>query len=309
MPAFREASFPSSDGKTEIFYRCSLPDTPPVGTIQISHGVAEHSERYLPFMTFLSENGYAVFANDHLGHGKSISSPENLGFFAEDNGWSRVLSDMRTLYGIVGQEFPSLPHFLFGHSMGSFLARTYLLTYPDDFSGAVISGTGQQSAPTVLAGKLIGKAEMSRHGARYQSPLLNKMAFGSYNKAFKPRRTEYDWLSRREDIVDAYRSDPLCGFIPSASLFTDMMEGIGLICNPKNLKKMNPDTPVFFLSGSKDPVGGNGKGFMKAYQSFADAGMKHLSFKLYPEGRHEMLNELNYEEVYRDILFWLENNR
>jgi len=305
MPSFHEDTFLSVNRKTDIFYRICLPDTSPVGTVQIAHGIAEHSLRYRPFMEFLASNGYVVIVNDHLGHGKSITGECDLGFFAEDHGWDMVIGDMHTLFGIITERYPNLPHFLFGHSMGSFLARTYLFRYPDDFSGAIISGTGQQSALTILGGKLMGQLEIACHGAHYQSSLLNQMAFGSYNKTFEPRRTDYDWLTSREDIVDAYAADPLCGFIPSAGLFTDMMEGIGLICSQKNVNKMNKDTPIFFLSGGKDPVGANGKGVNQAYRSFLKAGMKRVSLKLYPKGRHEMLNESNYEEVYQDILNWL----
>ena len=305
MPVFSDDSFISCNGKTAIRVRRCMPEGAPKAVVQIAHGIAEHVERYDDFAAFLASNGFAVVANDHLGHGRSMSDPSEKGFFGEIGGWELAVGDMRKLYERTRAEFPDLPCFLFGHSMGSFLARTYLIKYPAGLAGAVLSGTAQQPGAAVAVGQMLGRREIKKHGARYKSELLNSMAFGSYNKDFEPRRTISDWISRDTAVVDQYLADPLCGFIPTAGLFADMMGGIAFNQKPSNLARMKKDLPVYFMSGDADPVGANGKGVLKAYQSFLRAGMTDVTLKLYHEGRHEMLNELNKDEVYADILAWL----
>ena len=307
MPKFTEFTFPSADGRTAIRVRRFDPDGAPVGVVQIAHGVAEHCERYDDFMRFLAENGFVAAANDHLGHGRSIAAEADLGFFTEKDGWDTVVSDMHKLHEILALEFPTLPCFLFGHSMGSFLTRTYIIKYPQELAGAVICGTGQQSPALVGAGKAMAGLVCALKGVRHRSKLLNNTAFGAYNKGFDAVRTPCDWLSRDEANVDKYIADPLCGFVPTAGLFRDMMGGIAFISDPKNAEKMRRELPVFFISGDKDPVGENGKGVQKAYEMFGAVGMKDVSIKLYPDCRHELLNELNRDEVMNDVLAWLKS--
>ena len=206
---------------------------------------------------------------------------------------------------VVAERFPGKPYILFGHSMGSFLARTYLIQYKSGLDGAIISGTGQQSRALVTGGRLMSALEMRRHGATYKSTLLNNMAFGSYTKKLGHVRTPSDWLSRDESVVDQYIEDPLSGFVPSAGLLHDMMEGIEFISKPKNIAKMKKDLPILFFSGDCDPVGEQGRGVTRAYKAFRKAGMTSVTMKLYHGGRHEMLNEINKDEVYQDILHWL----
>lgn len=306
MPTFTDFTFLSSNGKTNIHARRCDPDTAPKAIVQLAHGIAEHIRRYDAFAEFLACNGFVVFGNDHLGHGESINDDSELGFFAETGGWEMAVEDMRKLHDIAAEEFPNLPFFLFGHSMGSFLARTYIIYFRSGLDGVILSGTGQQPKALVLGGKLMGKMEMNKKGAKYKSEMLNNLAFGKYNDGFETTRTISDWLSRDEAEVDKYIEDPLCGYIPSASLFHDMMCGIEFISKPRNLERMKKDLPVYFMSGDSDPVGENGKGVLRAYRAFLKAGMKDVAVKLYHEGRHEMLNELNREEVYKDILNWIE---
>ncbi|MBQ2110380.1 MAG: lysophospholipase [Clostridia bacterium] len=309
MPELTEFTFPSSNGSTAIRVRKWEPDSAPRGIVQIAHGVAEHCERYDEFMTFLAANGYIAAANDHLGHGKSIRDDGDLGFFADKDGWDLVVSDMHKLHELLRAEHPELPFFLFGHSMGSFLTRTYLIKYPDELTGAIICGTGQQSPALVGAGNAMAKLICSLRGARHKSIMLNNTAFGSYNKDFQPIRTPCDWLSRDEANVDKYVADPLCGFVPTAGLFRDMMGGISFIGKKENIEKMRKDLPVFFIAGAKDPVGESGEGVKRAYGAFLDAGMKDVRLKLYDECRHELLNELNKDEVMADVLEWIESKR
>ena len=309
MSSFSDYTFLSGNGKTNIHVRRCTPEGPVCGIVQIAHGIAEHVERYDAFASFLADNGYLVVANDHLGHGQSVTGEDDLGFFAENGGWELAVGDMRKLYEATHAEFPDLPYFLFGHSMGSFLTRTYIIRFPGGLAGAIISGTGQQAAPIVAGGKLMGKMECRRHGARYHSEKLNGLAFGSYNKGYDVHRTDYDWLSRDNAAVDKYIADPLCGFVPSAGLFTDMMTGIQFISSMKNISRMNRSLPIFFISGDKDPVGENGKGVIRVYNNFLKIGMTDVTMKLYPECRHELLNELNRDEVMKDVLDWLTSKR
>ena len=306
MSTLKEFTFPSGNGKTDIYVRRFLPECKPKGIVQIAHGIAEHSARYDGFATFLADNGFVVYTNDHLGHGRSITEESDLGFFADNGGWEIAVDDMRTLHDIASEEFPGIPHFLFGHSMGSFLARTYIIYFRSGLDGVILSGTGQQPKALVMGGKLLSSIEIRKNGGKYKSEMLNNIAFGKYNDGFETPRTISDWISRDEAEVDKYIEDPLCGYIPSAGLFHDMMCGIDFITKARNVQRMNKSLPVYFMSGDADPVGENGKGVLRAYKSFLSAGMKDVAVKLYHGGRHEMLNELNRDEVYKDILNWIE---
>ena len=307
MPTFKDFYFNSSTGKNKIHARMCVPDAEPRAIVQIIHGIAEYIDRYDEFMSFLADNGIIAVGTDHLGHGKSIESEEQTGFFAYENGWDYVVRDEEVLRLAMHENYPELPIIVFGHSMGSFMARTLLIRYPDAFNAAIISGTGNQGAALVNGGLIMGNLVTGLKGAHHYSKFLNNLAFGSYNKIYDNPKTEYDWLSRDEANVQKYIDDPLCGFIPSCSLFRDMMTGVKFITNKKNLTAMNKNMPVYFMSGDMDPVGECGKGVQKAYNNFLEAGMKDVSIKLYPGGRHEMLNEINKDEVYTDILAWLES--
>ena len=305
MPTFKDFYFNSSTGKNKIHARMCVPDAEPRAIVQIIHGIAEYIDRYDEFMSFLADNGIIAVGTDHLGHGKSIESEEQTGFFAYENGWDYVVRDEEVLRLAMHENYPELPIIVFGHSMGSFMTRTLLIRYPDAFNAAIISGTGNQGAALVNGGLFMGNLVTGLKGAHHYSKFLNNLAFGSYNKIYDNPKTEYDWLSRDEANVQKYIDDPLCGFIPSCSLFRDMMTGVKFITNKKNLTAMNKNMPVYFMSGDMDPVGECGKGVQKAYNNFLEAGMKDVSIKLYPGGRHEMLNEINKDEVYTDILAWL----
>lgn len=309
MPKISYFTFPSSNGRTPInVLRCD-PDGEVRGTVQIAHGIAEHCERYVPFARFLAEHGYVVFANDHLGHGKSVTDETELGFFAENGGWELAVGDMHKLHEIIRAEFPDEPAFLFGHSMGSFLSRTYIIRYRSGLDGVVLCGTGRQPRAVTRAGVAMANAEIKKHGAKYRSQRLNDLAFGKYNDGFAPARTISDWLSRDEELVDAYIADEYCGFLPSAGLFRDMLTGLEYICTQANVDRMRKTLPVLFISGDKDPVGSNGRGVMQVYWGFLRAGMQDATLKLYHDCRHELLNELNRDQVMGDVLAWLESKR
>ena len=305
MPSFQDFYFQSSTGRTSIHALKCVPDSKPRAVVQIAHGIAEHIDRYRPFMEFLADNGFVVAGNDHLGHGKSIRVPEEQGFFAEKDGWWRVVDDMDKLHDIMSNEYPELPYVLFGHSMGSFLTRTYLIKHPDKYDGVILSGTGHQSPALVLGGNAAASVMAKLNGAMGDGAKLDSLAFGSYLNKIENPRTKFDWLSRDTEQVDKYIADPLCGFVGKIGLYRDMMQGIKFITDKKNIAQMNKEKPVYFMSGDGDPVGDYGKGVERAYKAFCDAGLHDVFMRLYPGGRHEMLNETNKEQVYQDILSWL----
>ena len=304
MAAENEFYFPSSDGSHSCYAREWRPEGEPRAVVQLVHGVAEYVDRYAPFAAWLADHGFLVVGEDHLGHGKTADD-RLYGYFARENGWNLVARDVRRLRVITGDTHPGLPYFMLGHSMGSFLTRTYLIDWPETLSGAILSGTGQEAPLTVSMGKLVCGLACAFRGPTGHSKLVYNLSLGAYNKQFKPNRTTADWICRDEAVVDAYLQDPLCTFQPTVGMFRDMMGGLQYIANPDNLKKMCPSTPVYFFSGGNDPVGQNGKGVEQVSGFFKAAGCTDITLKLYPGGRHEMLNETNKAEVWADVLAWL----
>jgi len=307
MSITSEYFFPSSDGKTLIHVNQWTPvSCKPRAVVQIAHGVSEYAMRYEAFAKFLCAQGFVVVAHDHLGHGLSVADGAPRIYFGEENGWDYVVDDLAALQQRTAKVFPDLPFFLFGHSMGSFIARTYLIRYPGQVNGAVICGTGQQASMILAAGLMVINGEIKKFGASSFSEKAHNLAFGSYNKPFSPARTNFDWLSVNEENVDAYIADPMCGEGASLGLMRDMLSGIRFITDQKNVEKMDKNTPIFFIAGDMDPVGDMGKGVEKARRSFEKAGMRDVSMKLYHGLRHEILNEKSRKFVYQDVLSWLE---
>ena len=293
-----------SCGKGKIHYCRWTPEGEPKAILQIVHGIAERVERYDDFACFLNTQGYLVVAEDHMGHGGSIGDDGVQGYF--HGGWFAAVDDTYRLMQDTMKEYPGLPYVLFGHSMGSFMARTILAKYPGSgITAAIICGTAWQPtfALPVLIKVLDGVCKKS--GEDQPNEQLDAMIFGGYTKGIENPRTPKDWLTRDEKIVDAYIADPLCGFVASSGLLRDMMTGIHYIQQTKNLKNMKSHLPVFFIAGAEDPVGSNGKGVRQAAEAFKKAGMINVACKIYPDCRHEILNELNKTEVYGDIVKWL----
>ena len=299
-------TFQASDGK-EIYTNKWLPDkTESIKAIvQISHGMAEHSTRYKRFAEALTAANFAVYANDHRGHGKTAGKIENLGYFADSNGWQRVVEDMKELSLHIKENHPGIPIFLFGHSMGSLLTREYLFTYSQEIDGAILSGTAGDPGLLGSIGILVSKLESFLRGKKTKSSLLDKLSFGKFNNAFKPNRTAFDWLSRDEAEVDKYIADPYCGTVFTAGFFNDMLKGIKNINCFSNIQKMPKKLPIYLFSGAYDPVGENTKGVSKLINTFKKAGMEDITSKFYKDGRHEMLNETNREEVFSNVIQWV----
>lgn len=281
------------------------PDGKPVAVVQILHGIAEYVERYDEFARFLNKMGILVVAEDHMGHGKSFQNGGLQGYF--EGGWFTAVDDSYQLLRMTKEEFPDIPYVLMGHSMGSFMARTILARYPNSgIAGAIICGTGWQPEGIIKMGLAIAKLVCRSGGDQKPNQMLHGMMFNGYNKRVEHQRTEFDWLNRDDKQVDAYVADPLCGFVACAGLLRDMLTGIAYIQQRENLDCMDKELPVFFIAGGDDPVGGYGKTVRKTAAVFRDVGMNHVSERIYPLCRHEILNEINREEVFTDVAQWLQ---
>ncbi len=300
-------TFLSSDGKTRLHGISWVPeDTAPVAVLQLVHGVAEHIDRYDDFARFLNGHGVIVVGHDHLGHGKSLPEGGTPVYFGDGCTWDTPVNDIYVLHTRLKEQYPQLPLLLMGHSMGSFLSRTYLVRYPGTVRAAVLMGTGWQKR-AVLDGGLALADLLARRDPAATNDMVSELAFGAYNKTFKPNRTAYDWLSLDQENVDAYIADPMCGHDATVGLFREMLRGIRFNQRRENLRRMDGSIPVLLISGEDDPVGGMGEGVRRTYQAFRDAGVADCTLKLYPKLRHELLNErAQRETVYQDIWNWME---
>lgn len=300
----RSESFYPSRGKGKIHACRWTPEGEIKAVVQIVHGIAEYAARYDDFARYLNRQGILVVAADHMGHGQSLGSEGKLGYF--HGGWAAAVEDIRRLMMDTMAEFPKVPYVLFGHSMGSFLTRTLLAKYPEcGIAAAVICGTGWQPEGVLKMGLSACEMVCRRSGEENPSEKLQGLVFGSYNRRVEHPRTPDDWLSRDAKVVDAYIADPLCGFTVSAGLLRDMLGGIAYVQRRENLARMRMDLPVLFIAGGDDPVGSYGRGVARAARAFREAGMAQVDEKIYPLCRHEILNEINREDIYRDVTGWI----
>lgn len=305
MEQSQSFTYPSADGIHSIHAQRWAPQGKPRAVVQLVHGVSEHMGRYGHVARFLQERGFAVCGEDHLGHGRTVEDGK-YGYFAPKGGWDLLVRDIRRLRELEGERYPGVPYVMLGHSMGSFLTRTYLILYPGTLDGVVLSGTGQEKGPLVAAGKALADLLCALRGPEYVSKLVYGLSLGGYGRSFRKETDTNSWLSRDREMVEDNRRDPLCTFHPTVSMFRDMLGGIQFIGKPENLARMDMDLPVYFFSGDRDPVGSMGKGVRKVEKLFREAGCRDVTVKLYPGGRHEMLNEINRQEVMEDLLAWLE---
>ena len=307
MTNMTEFTFLSTDGKTQLHGMRWEPEGGSVrAVLQICHGVAEHIARYDAFARYLNGLGIAVVGHDHLGHGLSLPEGSTPVYFGESNTWNTVVDDIYVLHQRIRLWYPDVPLCIMGHSMGSFLTRTYLIRYPGTVKAAVIMGTGWQPKAVIAGGMAVAKAVGAVVGENGTSDLVTNLAFGAYNKLFAPNRTSCDWLSADEGNVDAYMADPLCGADTTVGLFRQMLSGIRFNQKLSNLRQMDPRIPVLFVAGEKDPVGDCGNGVRRTYQEFRRAGVQDCTLKLYPGLRHEILNEkAQQQQIFEDIGQWL----
>ena len=296
-----------SDGKI-LVYRVWIPENLNYHAIlHIYHGMAEHSERYDRFATYLNSLGIVVYAQDHRGHGKTATD-EEFGWFADKNGWFRVVQDGYELDLLIKRIHPEKDLFLLGHSMGSFLVRTLIVLHPELFQGVIISGTSSGKGLMGRIGRMIASRHARKNDGKNPDALMDKLSFGAFGKPFQPQQTPFDWLSRDADEVRKYVEDPLCGFICSSSFFVDLLDGISFANDPKQVAKIPKALPLYFISGGMDPVGDFGKGVKKACSLYQRAGLEDVTLDIVPEGRHELLNETNREEIHVMLATWLESH-
>lgn len=294
--------------ETPLFVRQWLPNKKADirAVVQLAHGLAEHSGRYEHVAEALTARGYVVIANDHRGHGKTVQAPTELGHYADDNGWNLVIDDLYAVNRWIKREFPALPLLFVGHSMGSFMGQEYLIRYSRSVDACVLSATSGEVGLKNKAGLVAAKVGRVRVGKRGHSPILDRMSFGEFNKAFKPTRTESDWLSRDEAEVDKYIADPLCGFGASSQLWIDLLTGIEEASKPARIRKVRKDLPVYLITGMVDASNQGLKGVGKLAEAYQREGIVFVEIKGYPGGRHEMFNETNRDEVIEDMLIWMD---
>ena len=298
--AGREFTFVGADG-ARLLGRRWLPDGRPRAVVQIAHGLAEHSARFGRAAAALNAAGYAVYANDHRGHGPSCA-PADLGHFDDADGWAKCVGDLWTLNRLIASEQPGVPIVFLGHSTGSWLGQQFVSEHSEALAGVVYSGSGKP--PTMVAAlRLIARAERLRQGRRGKSRLVNSLMFDALNKPFAPARTKSDWLSRDTAEVDAYVADPLCGFDVTNQLAIDFLDAWPGVLAPERLARIRKDLPIYVFSGELDPIGAN---IASLIADLKAAGFTRLTTRIYPDARHETLNEVNREEVTRDLIAWLD---
>lgn len=277
----------------------------PVCILQIVHGMTEYIDRYDEFARYMAERGILVVGDDHLGHGKSVRAGEPYGYFCRHDAPTVLVRDEHRLKKLMQKKYTDVPYIILGHSMGSFITRNYLLKYGKGIDGVIIMGTGMPPKPVLLFGIALSTIQGLIYGGDHVCKFIEKVSFGSYNKRIDVAKEPGNWLSKNEENLMKYAGDPMCTFTFTANGFQTMFRLIYNLHDREKLKKMPPDLPVIFLSGEDDPVGDYGRAVKQVYQSFREIGMENVQIKLYPNDRHEILNELDREDVYGDIYRWI----
>lgn len=301
-------NFKDSEGKNLNVYKWYGNNETPKGIIQIAHGMAETALRYDYFCEEMVKSGYLVYAHDHRGHGLTSENKEGLGYIADDDGFNWMVRDVHEINNFIRKENPKLPIILFGHSMGSFISQKFAETYGDEIDGLILSGTNGKPMALAGVGIFISGLEIKLHGRKHISKRMDKLSFGNFNSKFKPNRTEFDWLCSVNEEVDKYIEDPFCGFVCTSSFYYDLLKGLKSIHEPQNLNNIPKKLPIFIFAGDKDPVGNCGKGIINLYEIYKTLNIKNVEYKLYEDGRHEMLNEKNKDEVIYDVKVWIDKN-
>lgn len=302
----KEYTYKSASGICDIKAWQFAPEGEVKAVIQMHHGMAEHTNRYRNFISAFTDRGYAIFINDMLGHGQSNEDKELFGYFGDKDGYKNILADAKALTDIAKKEYPDKKFIIAGHSMGSLIMRCYINEYGNDFDGAVFIGTAGPT-PIAKAGIPIMKVVAALKGKKHHSKFLNDISLGPYDKPFE-HRTHYDWGMRDTKEVDEYVADPLCGFLFTVAGFMDLSQ-LTIQCNEDRwFNNVAKDKPVLLMSGDMDPVGNYGKGVTEVYRKLLETDHKNVTLKLYHEARHEILNELNKDEVYNDLEHWIEEN-
>lgn len=283
-----------------------LPKGDPLGHIHLLHGMSEHIARYTEFAQFLASKGYIVSGHDHRGHGKTAEKNGVKGHFADESGFERVVQDAYEVITHIRRRYPSPRLVLFGHSMGSFVARRYVQLHGAEVDLAVFSGTGADPGIMRYAGQVAAYLHGKKKGFDQPDHFLNKLVFGGFNKSVNQPKTPFDWLSTDYDAVEKYLTDPACGIVPTTRFFADLFEGLGTIHAAEELKKTPKHLPILLFSGSEDPVGDNGKGIWRVAKQYNHAGIEQVTVLLFEGGRHEMLHEKNRQHVFETVYDWID---
>ena len=299
----KEYRFPSHTGVCDIYACAYLPESYDT-VLVIHHGMAEHQQRYLGFIECLNSNGIAVYMHDMANHGQSNADFNESGWFGEKDGWLGLIDDFKENIEIAKNENPDKKLVIMGHSMGSFICRCLTAKYPDlGYSGAIYMGTGDVNPIAGIGLKVAGLVAKIK-GTKHKSKTLDKMSFSAYGKGFEGR-TNFDWLTRDTEIVDKYIADPYCGFLFSASGMKDLVQ-LNIDSNtPDWYAKVPKDLKILLTSGDRDPVGPTGEGIKNIAKKLEESGHTNVTVNIYPDCRHEILNELNKEEVMADIVNWI----
>lgn len=277
----------------------------PVAVVQIVHGMSEHGARYASLANTLAAAGFAVYAQDLPGHGECIAEGDARGHFADRQGWHFALASVEAVKDRLRQQHPSLPLFMLGHSMGSFLVQHLLLDQSRDLAGVVLSATTGSLGPLRAIGLALLRTEVAIKGPRHPSALGEALTFGAFNRRFRPNRTAFDWLSRDPEEVDRYIADPACGFRVTAALWADLLAACSSLNSPRRLRPVDPNLPLLLMGGGADPVSQGASGPRRLAGAYRKAGVQDVTVRIYPGARHELLHETNREQVEANVLAWL----
>ncbi|MEI0564119.1 alpha/beta fold hydrolase [Brachyspira pulli] len=296
-----------SDDGHRMYTYLFIPNSKPKAIVQIVHGLGEHAGRYIEFANKLTEAGFFVCADDHRGFGRSTVSKDQIGHMADDKGHELIIEDLKHLMVNVKADYPNIPYFMFGHSMGSFLTRGFLIKYHKDLDGAIIMGTRGKNKGIENLGKTIANIQKSIFGGRKRAYLLDKLSVGGYGKKFFPKdKSDLAWLtSDKEEIKKAQEDEYFSDKPASIETYIQLFELIEKISNKDNYASMNKEFPILLISGDKDPVGDMGKGVKWVYEMYKSLGFKDVNISLYKDGRHEILNDIQREEVTKEIIDWI----
>ena len=316
----KEFSFLSSNKYTEIHGKMWIPDRDVEAVLQISHGMAEHIDRYDEFARYLAARGLLVVGNNHMGHGNSIVNKDDLGYFAipikgmnkrkaeNYSSSADLVKDLVHITKTVKKHYPGVPYILLGHSMGSFIARRYLMEYGNELDGIIIMGTGNQPGVVVNVGLAITKMLIMTKGDRFRSELIYKMMFGAYNRKIDNPVSGDDWICTNKETLKKYEEDELCGFKFTLNGYEALLSTIKYIINKENIKKIPKDVKMLINAGKEDPVGDYGEAVKQVYETYTAQGVKDITLTLYDGCRHEILNETNKDKVYKDIYMWINDH-
>lgn len=301
----KEVYIPSINNRNQLHVAIWEPQRETKAILQISHGMVEYIVRYDDFAKHLNQQGILVIGNDHLGHGQSVLDESEFGYFGKEKG-SAVVDDLYEVTKYAKKQYgENIPYFLMGHSMGSFMARRYLMTYGEKITGAIISGTGYKTAPVLAVAFFFTAVTKFFHGERYRSPFMKWLVFHTYNRKIADVKTKNDWITRDAAVVAAYNENPYCKFSFTVNGYETLFGAIKYIQKQNNWEKTPKQLPILMIAGEEDPVGSYGKDVKKVYKKYQQLGCNHIELKLYQDDRHELVNELDREVVYADISQWI----